>query len=398
MTTRAGDPAAVQAEPLWQRVEREGGRLARQAVQRMESLPWFVQLPAAERSTVGLVVQAGVLAFTAWLRDPTVSPPGMEVFAAAPRELARSVSLKETVQLIRIAVAVFEEEVPKLAPSGQADALTAQVLRYSREIGFGAAEVYAAAAESRGAWDARLEASVVEALVRDQVGELTLSRAGSLGWGPVDWVVPLAAPMPGPVPERVTQLRVDARSCGWSVLMGEAGGALLVIVGGLRGEGRAAPLVQMSALVADALPDGAVVQGPVVPDLAAAAGATRETLSALAAVAAWPAAPRPVPASELLAERAVLGDEAARRRLLEEVYKPLAATGGELLATVASYVEGGGSIEGTGRTLFLHANTVRYRLRKVADTSGLDVTRPRDAQLIRVALVLGRVHGGVTER
>jgi hypothetical protein len=389
-------PRAADTEPLWLRVEREGSRLARQAVRRMETLPWFVDMPADERADVGLVVQAGVLAFTAWLRDPTGSPPGPEVFAVAPRELARSVSLKQTVQLIRIAVGVFEDEVPKLAPAGQAEAFTNQVLRYSREIGFGAAEVYAAAAEARGAWDARVEAGVVEALVRDQVNEVVVSRAASLGWGPVDWVLPLAARMPGPSPERATQLRSDARAKGWSVLVGEAGPALLVVVGGLRAEVRRAPVADVAALVAEALGDGPLVLGPSVPDLVGAAGATRETLTSLTALAAWPEAPRPVASGDLLAERAVLGDETARRRLLEEIYKPLSAAGTELLATAAAYLEGGGSIEGTGRALFLHPNTVRYRLRKVTDATGLDVGRPRDAQLIRLALVLGRIHEGVT--
>ena len=47
-------------------------------------------------------------------------------------------------------------------------------------------------------------------------------------------------------------------------------------------------------------------------------------------------------------------------------------------------------MEATARALFLHANTVRYRLRKVADAVGRDLTQPRDAQVVRVALVLGR--------
>ena len=36
-----------------------------------------------------------------------------------------------------------------------------------REVAFGAATVYAQAAESRGAWDARLESVVVDAVLRD---------------------------------------------------------------------------------------------------------------------------------------------------------------------------------------------------------------------------------------
>jgi hypothetical protein len=378
--------------PVWQRVERASSRLARVAVQRMEDLPWFQALPPPERADVGLVVQAGVGAFTAWLRDPAAVMPGPEIFGAAPRELARSVTLKHTVQLIRISVEVFEDEVPKLAPAGGADALMAQVLRYSRELAFAAAEVYAAAAEARGAWDARIEAGVVEAIVRGEVGEVAMARAGTLGWGPVDWAVPIASRLPGPPPERAAVLRGDAHHRGWSVLLGEAGGALLVLVGG-RGE---AKLDQAAALVAAALGDGPVVIGPCVPDLVAAASATREVLAGLAAVEGWTEAPRPVRAGDLLPERVVLGDESARRRLLEEVHSPLAAAGGELLATAAAFLEGGGSIEGTGRSLFLHPNTVRYRLKKVTEATGLDLGRPRDAFAVRLALVLGRSGGGVT--
>lgn len=47
-------------------------------------------------------------------------------------------------------------------------------------------------------------------------------------------------------------------------------------------------------------------------------------------------------------------------------------------------------MEGAGRALFLHPNTVRYRLRKVVDVSGYDITDPRDGLVVRVSLVLGR--------
>ena len=56
------------------------------------------------------------------------------------------------------------------------------MLRYTREIAFGAAQVYARTAEARGAWDARLEALVVEALVRGEVDEGLPSWAAALNW------------------------------------------------------------------------------------------------------------------------------------------------------------------------------------------------------------------------
>jgi hypothetical protein len=352
----------------------------------METLSWFTALPPAQRADVGLVVQAGIGAFTIWLKDASTAPaPAPDVFGAAPRELTRAVSLKQTVQLIRVVVGVLEDRVPTLAEPGHEQELREAVLRYSREIAFAAAEVYAAAAEARGAWDARLEAGVVEALVRDQAGDLTLSRASSLGWGRPVWTTALAAAAPeGALEPRLEALRGHARHSGLFVLTGEAGGGVIVVVGG---KGKPETAIKQ---IADALPDGPVVVGPVVEDLAAAATSVREALAGLAAVGAWPEAPRPVHSADLLAERAVLGDVSARARLLEEVYGPLASSGGDLLPTVSAFLDSGSSLEGTARVLYVHANTVRYRIRKVLDLVGLDLAEPRDAQVFRVALVIGR--------
>ncbi|MCW2777883.1 MAG: transcriptional regulator, CdaR family, partial [Frankiales bacterium] len=264
-------------DPTWRRLEAASGRLSTAAVRRMEQLPWFLGLPAAQRADVGLVVQAGLAVFTAWLHDPSAGPPpGPEVFSVAPPELARHVSLKQTVQLIRIMVEVVEEQVADLAAPGDAARLAEQVLRYSREVAFAAAEVYAAAAEARGAWDARVEAGVVEALARGSAGELTASRATSLGWGRPAWVVPLAAPAADEPAGSAAAVRSAARHLGLDVLVGEAGGGLLVVVGG---PGLPDPHV---GAVADALPEGPVVTGPVSPDLLSACPAVAEALSGLA--------------------------------------------------------------------------------------------------------------------
>lgn len=60
--------------------------------------------------------------------------------------------------------------------------LTEGILRYSRDLAFGAASAYAEAAETRGAWDSRLEATVVDAVVRGDTGPDMLSRAAALNW------------------------------------------------------------------------------------------------------------------------------------------------------------------------------------------------------------------------
>jgi hypothetical protein len=200
-------------QATWQRVQRSSSALSSKCVRAMEELPWFGALPPEQRSYVGLVLQAGLSTFAQWLRYPNQPlPVGPEVFAAAPRDLARVVNLKQTVQLIRVAVGVVEQEVPALAAPGDEAVLREAVLRYSRVLAFAAADVYAAAAEARGAWDARLEAGVVDALVRGHTGDLTLSRAATLGWTRVDWALALAAPVPQDLD--VPQLRTGARHSG----------------------------------------------------------------------------------------------------------------------------------------------------------------------------------------
>ena len=62
-----------------------------------------------------------------------------------------------------------------------------------------------------------------------------------------------------------------------------------------------------------------------------------------------------------------------------------------LLETVTAFLASGGALESTARALFVHANTVRYRLRRVGEICGETPTDPRGAFVLRVALALGRL-------
>jgi DNA-binding PucR family transcriptional regulator len=118
-------------------------------------------------------------------------------------------------------------------------------------------------------------------------------------------------------------------------------------------------------------------------------------VAGVGAAVAGPSAPRPVAAEQLLPARALDGDLRARERLVEQGYAVLRDAGGDLLATLTTYLEVAGSIEGAARALFVHPNTVRYRLRRVGDLTGLVPTEPRGAFALRVALTLGRLGGEV---
>ena len=72
---------------------------------------------------------------------------------------------------------------------------------------------------------------------------------------------------------------------------------------------------------------------------------------------------------------------------------PLLHARGALVETLTAWLDCGSSIEGAARALFVHPNTVRYRLRQVADLTGLTPGQPRDAFTLQIALVLGRQSG-----
>ncbi len=363
------------------------GALATAAIARMdEVLPWYRAMPPENRSWVNLVAQAGVAAFVEWFRQPDAPQAiSADVFGTAPRELTRAVSLQQTVELVRVVIAVVEEQIEQIAPGDEAVVREA-VLRYSREIAFAAAQVYAQAAEARGAWDARLESLVVDALLRGEADDSLRSRASALGWGSHDSVVVVVGNAPDAEAETVVdEIRRAARVAHLDVLAGVQGDRLVAIVGGA-----VDPLRSTRALVAQFGP-GPVGVGPAVPDLLAAGSSAAAAVAGLYAAPAWPDAPRPVPADELLPERALAGDPLARERLVREVYRPLQSTGTALVETVSAFLEQTSSLEATARALFVHPNTVRYRLRRVTEVSGYAPSDPRQALTLRVALALGRL-------
>jgi DNA-binding PucR family transcriptional regulator len=137
--------------------------------------------------------------------------------------------------------------------------------------------------------------------------------------------------------------------------------------------------------------DGPVVVGPAVPSLDEATESARAALAGFRAAPAWPAAPRPVAAADLLPERALAGDAEARRILRQDVYGALIRAGGELLETLDAFFAATGVLESAARALYVHPNTVRYRLRRIGEVTGFTPLIARDAFALRIALTVGRL-------
>jgi len=390
---RAGGPR-VNAETV-RRIERATGALGTAAITAMDKrLPWFRNMSAENRSWLGLVAQAGIAAFLDWIRHPERDRPAVtEVFGTAPRELARAVSLQHAVEMVRVIIDAVEAQVDELAAPGDEAELREAVLTYAREIAFSAALVYARTAEARGAWDARLEALVVDSLVRGETEDSLHSWASALNWSssPVTVVVgtigddePKTGSRAGVVP-LIEELRAQARRARLDLLAGVHGNRLILVVGGCDDP------IAAAERFAGRFGPGPVIAGPLVRDLRTASVSARAALAALRVAPAWPDAPRPAGADDLLPERALDGDPDARAALISDVYEPLQGGGHALLDTLTTYLEQGSSLEATARLLFVHPNTVRYRLRRVAELTEYTPSAGRDGFTLWVALALGRL-------
>jgi hypothetical protein len=370
------------------------GELSTQTLKRLEdTLSWYGDMPPSRRSAVGLVAQAGISSFIAWFEDPRSTPwIAADVFGAAPRELLRSVSLQQTLQLIRVTVEVVED---RLKDGGEP--LREAILLYSREIAFAAADVYARAAEARGLWDARLEALVVDSILSGEYDDELPSRIAALGWHGHGEVAVLVGTAPKQLD--VDHVRRAARHMHADVLIGVQGNRLVLVIGRSDplgsepdetiGTSSALTFMEIATQLEPHFGPGHLVLGHEVPNLVDASKSAKAALAGFAVARSWRHAPRPVQADDLLPERALAGDPLARATLVHRIYRPLQAHSTELLTTLWSYLDNGRSLEATARELFVHPNTVRYRLKRVSDVIGWDATGAREALILQAALIIG---------
>lgn len=179
---------------------------------------------------------------------------------------------------------------------------------------------------------------------------------------------------------------------------GNASGGNTVVVTLTRPQGAATPEVICNTIASSFDAARPIALGP---QRAGAQGAMHSVQAALYCLKAAPALaattmqaiPRPLRADNALPERALIGDEDARNELVRVVYGSLAAAGPDdpTLLTVSTFLKFGGSLETTAKELNVHPNTIRYRLKRAAESTGWDATDPREAYVLITAIALGRM-------
>ena len=346
---------------------------------------WFGELDAESRSWISVLARGGIDGFVNWVSGSAFSFES--IFDSAPRALAGRISLRQTVDLVRTTTDVVEEQIQLLLPRADQQPLQLGIVHYSREIAFVAAAVYARAAEARGAWDSRIEATIVDAVVRAEADESVTSRASTLGW---DSEAPTIVVMAGALKDpRVDELRRASARLSLDVLAAPQGERLVCIFAGevLTDPARACALV--TKLEPHFAP-GPIVIGPLAEGLRGAPTSARSAASGYRAARAWPEGPRTLLSHDLLPERALAGDGHARRTLARDIFGLLKGAK-ELLDTCIGFLDAGSSMEATARAMFIHPNTVRYRLRRIQDVTGYNPTDAREAYVLRLAITLGRL-------
>ena len=353
-----------------------------------QQLPWYRSLEPNERAALGLIAQKGISTFVTWYEDPSSTPAWVvtDVFGAAPSELTRSISLQKALGLLRTIVEVVESQVPEIAEEPEQAALREAVLRYSREVAFAAADVYARAAETRGAWDSRLEAHVVDAVLHGEGHDSLSSRLAAIGWKSQSNIRILVGATPASNSATfISALRRLATRYSRDSLVSVLGDRSVMMLSDTKFE--EADLGRLTRFFGP----GPLVYSPLAPTVKDMHRAAQAAIAGFTAARAWPAAPNPVGADDLWPERLINGDPLAKADLLREVYEPLLQASNGLLETLSSYLALGHSLEGTARELFVHANTVRYRLKRVFEVTGWDPLVARDAFVLQCALVAGRL-------
>nr|WP_169714305.1 helix-turn-helix domain-containing protein [Bifidobacterium eulemuris] len=250
-------------------------------------------------------------------------------------------------------------------------------------------------ADGPDAADERVRLTAFECLFNGLDDERVASLFTLLGWSG-DFTCYAIAGMPTVATAAAAARTSIARTIaglGGDSLIGEHDGLVIALV---RQSGAATPEVTCTHTLPAFAADRPVCLGPSRQGVSGAMHTVRAVLFALkAAPAVSPHdVPRPMRADDVLPERALIGDEDARRELVSSVYGSLTAGGPDdpTLLTVSTFLQCGGSLETVAKELNVHPNTVRYRLKRAAESTGWDATDPREAYVLTTAIALGRIH------
>lgn len=354
-----------------------------------ESEPWFKNTNPDHRAWLTLITQRGINAFADWLEETPNQFSTASFFEnEAPRDLALAINFEQIVSVTQKIFTFVENELLKILDKKEKTAVQVQLLRFSRDIAFATALAYARAAEVRSAWDARLEAKIIDALIDEEnFNEIEVNAAG-LGWSEVENIFALVGKRPNKDSAlTVAEIHRAARNQDLLTIAGVRGDMLIALISNSKNPESTA------RYFSPRFGDGSIVYGRVVKNFGNVLTSTKEAIAGFLAKAAFPQTLRVISASQLLPERAINSDPLAQQELIE-IYLKIKSLDPDWLSTLVAFFESGASLEATARSLHIHVNTVRYRFKAIEQEIGLSPTKARDGYNLQVAISLGRLKEG----
>jgi hypothetical protein len=351
-----------------------------------ESEPWFKAADPNHRAWLTLITQRGINAFADWLNGvPNQFSTSSFFENEAPRDLALSINFEQIVSVTQKIFSFVENELVSLLNENEKLEVQVQLLRFSRDVAFATALAYARAAEARSAWDARLEAKIIDALIdQEDFSEIEINAAG-LGWTEAKDIFAIV----GRKPKKdsalaVAEIHRAARNQDLLTIAGVRGDMLIALISNSKNPESTARYFSAR------FGEGSLVYGRLVESFEKVSLSTREAIAGYLAKSAMSDQVRVISATELLPERAINSDPLAQAHLIG-IYQQIKNVDPHWLKTLEVFFSVGGSLEATARNLHIHVNTVRYRFKGLQQAIGLSPTTPRDGYCLQVAISLGRL-------
>ncbi len=284
-------------------------------------LPWFADMDRLSTSWVRSLTRTQVRYFLTQLSTGEMPDMPRVAFMTMPPAAGVQVSLEQSTELLHHACQVILERCGELTDIALRTVIRSEVERYTREMAFSLARIYARAAERRGANEAErhglLLADLIAGVPPDQLAQHAHRLTGLDGQVRAFALLPVGEPVPA-----LDELRARVRRAFLPFAGSVHSGLILAVTG---------DNVPRLRAVLPGLAYRRLVIGSAARSIAELGPAVAEVLATARVEAAYPGPSPDIAPDELLLERAMSGDRTAIDRLVGECVTTLAEAGGDLL-------------------------------------------------------------------
>jgi hypothetical protein len=392
-------------------------------------LEWYPELRPEDRDMLNDVVEAAIDNFILWAKEffgmlnsnddvrdvaseafkrqrqqifAMLSKSAEVLYHAVPVNYTKAISFDQTLQMMRFTVDVIENNISILTSIGDAPHLIGALLYFSRETAYTVAQVLASSAKDRGASRAHLEEITIQTLLEGTVDRTLQLRMTALGWID-DYSSFCIVGQPADdqrfaVESALDEIRAAVNSDNAECCARVFENLYIVLV---KLDSDDDTLIDMQiericSKISQYFSESPICRSPLYEGLEGASLAVRSAMSGFEARTAAHLTERFFSSSDVLPERALIGDDEALKEMYRNIYLPLISQPrkNRVLDTLIVYLQEGENYRRTAERLKVHDNTVKYRLGHVAELTGWDPVNFRDAYVLKTALKVGSFHTG----